>query len=166
MNSMSVSLLRLASGRIALLYLVKNSFTDCHVRARTSEDELRTLSAPVPASVTPGFHVLNNDRAVQLSTGRILAPCAFHNAIGGEQPSWDPHGIMRVFYCDDEGATWGQAPGVANEPHGEDVTMQEPGVVELRDGRVLMWMRTDAGVQYRCFSSDSGFTWTRAEPTD
>jgi len=42
--------------------------------------------------------------------------------------------------------------------------LQEPGVLELRDGRLWMWMRTNAGVQYECFSKDRGLHWSLPEP--
>ena len=46
LNVMSVSLLRLRDGRIALFYLRKNSLTDCRPRMRVSADEGATWSAP------------------------------------------------------------------------------------------------------------------------
>ena len=43
MNVMSVSLLRLQDGRIALFYCRKNSFWDCLPIMRTSEDEAKNV---------------------------------------------------------------------------------------------------------------------------
>ena len=37
--------------------------------------------------------------------------------------------------------------------------------MELRDGRILMWIRTDAGRQYFCHSSDRGESWTAPQPS-
>src|SRR5687768_16638578 len=45
-NTMSVSLLRLEDGRIALFYLVKNSATDCRGYVQFSGDEGRSWSEP------------------------------------------------------------------------------------------------------------------------
>jgi sialidase-1 len=45
-NVMSVSLLRLADGRIALFYLVKKSDADARLVMRTSRDEASTWSEP------------------------------------------------------------------------------------------------------------------------
>jgi predicted neuraminidase len=39
-------------------------------------------------------------------------------------------------------------------------------LVELRDGRVLMIIRTQLGRIYRSCSSDAGVTWSPAEPMD
>jgi predicted neuraminidase len=41
----------------------------------------------------------------------------------------------------------------------------EPAVVQLRDGRILMMIRTQKGFLYRAFSSDEGLTWTEPEAT-
>ena len=46
MNVMSVSLLRLQNGEIALFYLRKNSETDCIPFMRISSDEAKTWSEP------------------------------------------------------------------------------------------------------------------------
>jgi hypothetical protein len=46
----------------------------------------------------------------------------------------------------------------------QDVMLQEPGVLEPGDGRLWMWMRTDAGVQYECFSADGGEHWSSPKP--
>ena len=163
MNNMSVSLMRLGEGRIALFYLVKNSLDDLKLYLHFSDDELATLSDRTQVTVADGYHVHNNDRVVRLSTGRLLAPGSFHPHRSDATSQLQRHGVMRVFYSDDDGASWQQAPG---EVVNNDVAMQEPGVVELRDGRVLMWMRTDAGVQYKSYSEDEGLTWRPAAPTD
>src|SRR5690606_1258561 len=46
-NVMSVSLLRLQSGEIALFYLRKNSLSDCRPVLRISNDEAKTWSEPI-----------------------------------------------------------------------------------------------------------------------
>ncbi len=80
MNVMSVSPMRPVDGRIALLYLRKESVTDCRPYLRYSEDEARTWSQSV--KVIPdedaAYYVVNNDRLIQLKTGRLVAPAALH----------------------------------------------------------------------------------------
>src|SRR4051794_30027322 len=83
-NVMSVSLLRLADGRVALFYLVKNSNQDCRPHVRFSTDEAKTWGeamACVPQG--QGYFVVNNGRAVQLTAGehagRIILPAAQHD---------------------------------------------------------------------------------------
>jgi Neuraminidase (sialidase) len=60
---------------------------------------------------------------------------------------------------DDEGASWREAKDWWALPERSRTGFQEPGAVELADGRVFSWMRTDQGVQYGCWSTDSGETW-------
>ncbi len=166
MNVMSVSLLRLKNGTIALFYLYKNSLEDCRPMMRVSKDEARTWNEAtlcVPDEV--GYFVLNNDRAVELSGGRIILPLALHNTPGQEKPDWA--GTILCYFSDDAGKTWRASKDRFKvfSPAGERVTAQEPGVIELKDGRLLMFMRTNAGSQYVCYSSDRGDTWTKPTPS-
>ncbi len=43
--------------------------------------------------------------------------------------------------------------------------VQEPGVVALCDGRLMMFCRTDAGSQYLTFSADEGDSWSPLRPS-
>lgn len=166
LNVMSVSLLRLRDGRVALFYLEKNSLTDCRPVVRFSSDEAQTWSEPVtiiPDNET-GYYVLNNDRVIELSGGRLLAPLALHHRPGWEKPDWN--GEVGVYYSDDAGATWSRSRDwrQAHDPSGKRVSSQEPGVVELADGTVLMFIRSGAGEQYRSLSTDRGETWSAPQP--
>ena len=165
MNVMSVSLLRLQSGEIALFYLLKNSEEDCRPVMRLSTDEAETWGAPV-ACITDevGYYVLNNDRVIQLKGGRLLAPVAQHNIKGSEKPL-DYAGTVMCYLSDDGGKTWrrGKTAQKLYDVKGARVTAQEPGVVELKDGRVMMFIRTYSGCQYQAFSADGGDTWSKAE---
>lgn len=166
LNVMSVSLLRLADGKIALFYLQKNSLTDCRPVVRFSSDEAVTWSEPV--AIIPdseiGYYVLNNDRVVQLKDGRLLAPVAKHHQPGQEKADWN--GAVGCYYSDDGGKTWRSPDKLqqAFDAAGKRVASQEPGVVELKDGRVLLWIRTGAGELYRAHSADRGLTWTPFVP--
>jgi len=73
-NVMSVSLLQLASGQLALFYLMKNSWIDCHPFIRWSADDGATWSEPKPVIAAPGYFVVNNDRLIQLTSGRLIVP--------------------------------------------------------------------------------------------
>src|SRR4026208_2377490 len=77
MNVMSPSLLRLKSGKLAMIYMLKNSEADCRVLYLTSSNEGKTWTPP--RSVTPSIRYwgMNNDRLVQLKSGRLLAPLWF-----------------------------------------------------------------------------------------
>lgn len=157
MNVMSVSLLRLQDGRIALFYARKNAHADCIPVVRYSTDEAASWSEARPCITdVPGYYVLNNDRVIQLGDGRLLMPVAMH-----QSPSepWQDRGRIHCYRSDDNGLTWRRSPEVANP---DQVVTQEPGVVELRNGDILMFLRTNAGVQYVSRSRDRGETWTPA----
>jgi predicted neuraminidase len=158
MNVMSVSLLRLRSGEVALAYMFKNSDEDCSVLFRLSRDEGRTFSEPVKITPRKSFWVMNNDRLVELRSGRLLAPCQ-------RLDNWPMvrHSLTQVLYSDDKGKTWkgSELVDIRKNNDGAD----EPGVVELADGRILMFFRTALGSIYQSFSSDGGVTWTQPSPT-
>lgn len=155
MNVMSVSLLRLQSDEIALFYLAKNSLTDCRPRMRISRDEGHTWGPPVECIDRVGYYVMNNDRAVQLQSGRIVLPVALHNT--PEQDRFDSRAVISCYYSDDGGRSW-QPSQTAQR--GDSLMLQEPGLVELNDGRVMMYCRTPHGSQYVAYSSDEGHTWS------
>jgi hypothetical protein len=165
MNVMSVSLLRLAAGEIAFLYLRKTSDEDCRPMMCLSTDEAKTWSEP-RCCITDevGYYVLNNDRAVQLGSGRLILPVAWHQGPGRPR---DSAGVIMCYLSDDNGKTWrrGRDTFKGFAPDGKRITLQEPGVAELKDGRLMMFIRTDAGSQYICHSPDGGETWSKPVPS-
>jgi hypothetical protein len=159
LNLMSVSLLRLNNGEIALFYLRKNSLTDCRPMLRISADEGRSWSEEISCIADRvGYFVLNNDRVIQLENGRLIAPVSLHAAPDME---WSDIGRIQAYHSDDNGRSWKAGEEAAN-PDGE--TLQEPGVVALKDGRIMMFMRNNSGFQYISFSSDGGASWSPARP--
>ena len=163
-NVMSVSLLRLDDGEILLFYLVKNSSCDLLMYVRRSKDELETVGEKTLVTVAEGYHVVNNDRVVQLSSGRLVVPAALHHCDENHREKWANSAILRVFYSDDQGKTWKADMSDPNATPDPKVVLQEPGIVELKDGRLMMYIRTDAGTQYFRYSSDQGETWTDYGP--
>jgi hypothetical protein len=166
-NVMSVSLLRLADGRIALFYLRKQSLEDCRPMMQISSDEAATFGPPTMCITDEvGYYVLNNDRAVQLGSGRLVLPVAMHNKPGQEKPDWA--GRVMCYLSDDVGQAWRRSQSVltGTAPDGKRVTVQEPGVVELKDGRLMMFCRTNAGSQYVAYSKDQGDTWSELTASD
>ncbi|MBQ3287950.1 MAG: exo-alpha-sialidase [Kiritimatiellae bacterium] len=173
LNLMSVSFLRLKDGRLVLFYLKKDRHDDCRPMMRVSTDEGETWSAPVKCidDAHREYYVMNNARAVQLSTGRIVLPLALHryNPKWKEQNMWcdiDPIGLVGCAWSDDAGATWRIAkefiPAIGSD--GQRTGAQEPGLVELNDGRVMMYIRSDESVIRVSYSSDGCETWTSPVP--
>lgn len=168
-NVMSVSLLRLADGRIALFYLRKNSTKDCRPVMRLSTDEAKTWSEPtriIPDSERD-YYVLNNDRVIQMKhgphKGRLVVPVAQHSFVDNKLPP----GKVTTYFSDDNGKTWRRSETtLTSGADGKRINLQEPGVVELKDGQLLIFIRTPEGSQHLGNSSDGGKTWTDPRPSE
>ncbi len=174
-NLMSVSLLRLRDGRLAAMYARKKSGADCRPKIMFSADA-DTWSEPVQMIERPGYYVINNDRLVQLKNGRLLVPFAFHGA-DIDKKKKPTNGCV---ISDDAGETWRLGAEIRIKPENvippkfieqkdpeairhiteKNIVCQEPGVVELSDGRVFMWCRTNGGYAYHAGSGDGGETWS------
>lgn len=160
MNVMEPDLLRLKSGKVVFLFCRKNSEADCLPMVRTSRDGGKSFGEPkaLPVDPAPSYTGTNPDRLIQLKDGRLVLPLWYTTDY-----RVDRHIRTRVYYSDDEGATWKQSRTLVDVAESR-AGAQEPGVVELNDGRLLMWIRTDRGRIYRSFSKDRGESWTEPEP--
>jgi Neuraminidase (sialidase) len=161
MNIMSVSLLRLKDGDIALFYGRKISQDNDIPVMRISKDEGKTWDNPTPCITDKkGYFVLNNDRVIQLKNGRLLMPVSLHVEPGEK---WSNRGKIFCYYSDDNGKNWKSSTEV---PNPDKIITQEPGVVELKNGEIFMFIRTNAGVQYASYSKNRGETWSAISPTN
>ena len=161
MNVMSVSLLRLQNGDIALFYLRKNSTQDCIPMMRISKDETDSWSEAIPCITDKqGYFVLNNARVIQLDNGRLLMPIALHQVPGGK---WADKADLYSYYSDDNGRSWHSSAQVPNK---SSIITQEPGVIEMKDGRIMMYIRSSGGFQQLSFSQDKGETWSHIETSN
>ncbi len=169
-NLMSVSLLRLQTGEIGLFYLIKRGHEqECRLHMRRSADEGKTWSEPVCCISCPGYFVVNNDRVIQLASGRLIFAASKHNIrekSGVNNKTFDDRSAVYYYYSDDNGETWQESQTISylNVSHTE-TGLQEPGVIALQNGVIWAWARTDMGRQYQMFSVDEGTTWTAAEPS-
>lgn len=80
----------------------------------------------------------------------------------------------RVLYSDDDGKTWNESEKLMSPFHKKEAFHKgirwnhgavEPTVVELRDGRLWMIMRTSQDNHYQSYSYDGGETWTTPVPS-
>ena len=166
-NIMSVSLLRMQNGDIGMFFLAKNGTTLLRCYLIRSPDEGKTWLPPVLCSNNEGYHVVNNDRVLRCDTGRLLIPASLHDTqIISGKTHYAP-GKLTVFASDDDGFTWKALSGGLTVPVSRGCTTgaQEPGLVQLKDGSLWCFIRTNAGRQYETFSHDSGETWTQPQPS-
>lgn len=171
-NIMSVSLLKMQDGTIGVFYLKKQGRVDCRMYMRRTKDFVR-FSDEVPVISRSGFSVVNNDRVVRLKDGAILVPSAFCDtgAVGEGVNHKNLHERMlppaiAVFWrSEDDGKSF-FAAGECRMPFEIFSTgLQEPGVVELEDARLLAFFRNNSGRQFISFSKDGGFAWSQPEPS-
>ena len=161
------SLLRRGDGELLLFVRCRKELTEAWVALFRCRDEERIdngLAAwtrrrrITPAA--PGRHIALNNRAIRLSTGRLLLPLSTPwpwdrpdvSGRGKDIRSW-------CLYSDDDGETWQQSRAMLAGP---GRGLMEPYAVELKDGRLLMLMRTQTHRQYRSISADGGDSWSPA----
>jgi sialidase-1 len=154
MNVMSVTLRRIGSG-ISMFYLQKNDVNDLDMFVRKSSDEGKTFGAATLVTADAGYHVINNDRVTQLSSGRLLVPAASTADVKTVN-----HFVSHCYISDDAGKTWRNGKGQVDAPKRGAM---EPEVVELNDGRILMIVRTQLGYIGKSYSYDGGETWSKLE---
>jgi len=169
-NVMSVSILRLKNGELLLFYLRVDSRAAANLYVRRSQDEFRTLSKPTRVTLLDGYQVVNNDRVIQTSTGRIIVPANMHteiDALGNKKEGqYQGLGVPFVYHSDDDGRSWRKDKTRIKPISERKLALQENGVIELKDGRLWMFMRSYHHYQFGCFSSDGGETWTVPKPTN
>ncbi|MFN7925545.1 MAG: sialidase family protein [Bryobacteraceae bacterium] len=159
MNTYSPDLLRLKSGKVLFFFFRKNSEADCQPMVRVSTDDARTFSPPreIPMEPSPSYSGINNDRAIQLKSGRVLLPVWFTKDYRVSRRIQ-----IRMYYSDDEGGSWKSSPQVIDVPASSNGA-DEPTIEQRKDRRVLMWIRTKTGHPYQSLSADGGVTWSAPE---
>ena len=185
LQQMSVSLERLADGSIGLAFLQRFAAEeDCMLFTR-SFDEGKTWLPPVNITeeVNKKYHfiICNNDRMRQFSGGRIALPLNLYPEDYTNHSdfcfSGGKHNDAAILYSDDYGQNWqlSQTVALKNENIVKparinprfawehlikmvDLT-QEPGVEELPDGRIMLYVRTWLGCMYAAYSEDGGLHW-------
>ena len=101
-----------------------------------------------------------------MSNGRIFMPMSDHGFhFDGEKYVFNSRGISKFLYSDD-GITFNEDVQALEFPDINDKNgLQEPGIIELPNGTLYGYFRTDADYQYESFSYDNGITWTQVQPS-
>jgi sialidase-1 len=151
------------SGAVHLLFCLE--YLRCFY-AR-SDDDGRTFSAPVEITGTfnrfrPGYEwkvlSVGPGHGIQLRNGRLLASVRL--ALGDGRTPLRPT-VAATIFSDDSGRTW--QPGELAIRNSEDtVNPNEPLLVELADGRVMMNVRNESKLQRRLVttSPDGATRWS------
>ncbi|MEI6165638.1 MAG: sialidase family protein [bacterium] len=176
LNQMSVSLERLQNGALGMVFLRKSAPDKDDIFFSRSSDEGESWANPVRVNrlCEDKYMVVNADRLRQFSSGRLAISAALHGN-GPEAPA-----ALGLFYSDDSGMTWAFSDRIQVleeniiPPHAllekdrqawseacqYEFRLQEPGVEELADGRILLYCRTTMGYMYQAYSADNGKTWS------
>jgi predicted neuraminidase len=129
--------------------------------AMTTDDS--TVSSPewseprkIELGVSYSFRI---NKPTVLSTGAWLLPVTWSRR---PADGWfhDEDHLQGVAVSRDQGQTW-ELHGACEAPRWALENM----IVELRDGRLWMLIRTGAGVLWESFSADGGLNWDAARPT-
>lgn len=165
-----ITMLRLKSGRWGLVYATLDvpagrPGRDGGTVFRSSDDG-RTWSEPV--TVERRFGICCSGHAIVLSNGRVVVPVfkwISHDPTGAaESSNASSLSYSYAYVSNDEGKTWTQSLSelfVSNYRAAYD--LEEPAIVELKDGRLLMHLRSQLGRMYRSISQDQGVSWSRPE---
>lgn len=110
---------------------------------------------------------------MQLKSGRLLM--SFGKAVPEREKKPNSKDIdygwneILTLYSDDNGNNWKKSSSFLNiQIDSEKVTRYgaiEPDIIELKNGKLWMLIRTNKGVLYEAFSNDLGDTWTQAQPS-
>ena len=118
----------------------------------------------------PGSDLLS---VIQMRSGRILLPFSFrrHNSYDDPRPGFEGFTFFGKYsvtstYSDDGGETWHTAPDVLSVqvPDLSTYGADEPVVIQLKEGRIWMLIRTERGRFYESYSPD-GVRWSPAQPS-
>lgn len=124
---------------------------------RRSRDDGRTWSDQYCYTPHPGYLLVHNDRLQRLSSGRVLAVAEYKAYL----PSSDDHSgyVGMTFQSNDDGLSWYPSSNTVDLFKDKHMEVQEADVVELRDGRLLMFARTYSGYPVFAYSTDKGDSW-------
>lgn len=161
-------------GEVQLFFLVARKFNEGRRIAVDNFIDLWHLRSSAgrtqwsnPRKIFSGY-IGSLQAAVQLRSGRIIVPFATWVPELREAPPTGSN-VTTVVYSDDGGRTWLESPAKLRAPceegyNGSNYGAIEPTVLELKDGRVWMLMRTQTGYLYESYSND-GVVWSEARPT-
>lgn len=128
-----------------------------------SKDDGRTWSEPEHISLK-GMHFTDTegpaDAMVPMPDGSILMPLIGYNVRG----DLDNHASV-LLRSTDSGKNWQYFSTMADDPGGKKGHFQEPGLVRMKSGHLLVAMRNNSGYIWTAKSKDGGKTWSEPKPS-
>ena len=152
------------TGQILLLFCKDNQ----QIFTTISADEGQTWSEPSDITTQakdPAWSFVGTGpcHGIQLSTGRLLAPCWSDESPGprtwAPNPNWGKIQSSYALYSDDHGRTWHHSANITQD------ASDECAAVELADGRLYMDLRSrqNKKCRARSISQDGGQSWSPVE---
>ncbi len=172
-NVMSVSLARMENGDIGLFFLLKHLGTATQYLLRRYQGDFRTFLGETKCfpNQYEGYFVVNNDRVLHRNNGTWMVSAAYHqsNLSATKENGYgylDYRASVYTFLSEDDGRTWKQNYGILhlNDPYSR-TGLQEPGLLELSNGILYCYARTDRAWQYESVSLDGGNHWFAPQPS-
>lgn len=120
-----------------------------------SRDDGQTWTKP--QMIFEGYTGSTNG-AAETHDGYLVAPFSHYVANPGRL-------VSRTVVSRDGGKTWQLSPALDIGGAGDHEGALEPCVIELKDRRLWMLIRTTRKFFWESFSSDGGLTWSAAQPT-
>ena len=164
----NVSLIYADNGDLLMTYtetVAGRKHSGCDMHLRRSSDHGETWSEPTiisPNTADTSAHM--GKLFCRLSSGRIILASRGYV----KESKSDFGGVCRwpyALYSDDNGYTWKAGAYVPDPGLSERLRLiqnvNEPSIVELADGRLLMTTRSFAGGQFFSYSRDAGESWTK-----
>jgi hypothetical protein len=98
--------------------------------------------------------VITNSRNITITnTGRIIIPLSYGQ--------FGPNAFkVNIIYSDNGGISWTEGSNPFGGNNIEAAKFAEPAIGQLKDGRIIMLIRTALGNIYKSYSSDDGITWS------
>jgi len=95
---------------------------------------------------------------IQTRSGNLVVPVQYYVPNPGRN-------VIKTYVSADNGKTWRSGNTIDLGGHGHHDGAFEPTMVELRDGRVWMLIRTNWDRFWEAFSGDSGLSWRTIRPS-
>jgi len=167
-----------------------NNFIINRLKWYISYNEGKTWESPVTINPTGELGLPYYDTVIQTRDGTIIIPVRRFNqghsglsknsgaygTIDGKRKKIEGHAhwpeldVSFVYLSENLGKTWKRSEGEIyiwkDDGYGGAWPMDEPNVVELKNGNLLMFGRTTLGRIYQSISVDGGIRWSIPTATD